>query len=166
MRRMHVLLAGLLLAASPAAAQAPDVAVTFVAPERYTDATFDGAYGEKGRAPALREIREHLERLGARHLKPGERLRIAVLDVDLAGQYEPWRPSAYHVRFLRAVTPPRITLRYTLEGQAGALASGQEVVSDLDYQRPLVRDTGRLPYEKAMLEDWFRRRFVERKPQG
>jgi hypothetical protein len=143
----------------PAAAE---VAVTFVAPERYTDASLYGGYDAGARELALHEIREDLQLLGKRWLTPGQTLSIQVLDVDLAGRFEPWRrPGIYDVRIMRDVTPPRIRLSYTLEEPGRPVRHGEETVSDIDYlSRPLLRRTGVvMPYEMAMLDDWFRARF-------
>jgi hypothetical protein len=95
--------AGLVLAAPAVAAQSP-VQVNFIQPERYIDAALYGGYGEKAQAPALTGIRTHLEKLGQRYLKPDQTLTVDVLDIDLAGQFEPWRALSYDVRYLRDIT--------------------------------------------------------------
>jgi Protein of unknown function (DUF3016) len=160
-----MLLTGLAIAAPPQAAIAA-VEVSFVNPKRYSDATLGGGYGDKAREPVLRNIREHLERLGARYLKPDQTLKIDVLDIDLAGRFEWWRPYAYNVRILRGVTWPRIAVRYTLQEDDRTLLSAEESVSDLNYQMRTAASLSSDPlkYEKAMLDDWFRARFVRFKP--
>jgi hypothetical protein len=160
-----VIMSGLASATLASAASAA-VEVSFVQPERYSDATLDQGYGAKAREPVLRVIREHLERLGARHLKPNQTLRIDVLDIDLAGRFEWWRPYAYNVRILRGVTWPRIAVRYTWEEEDRVLLVAEESISDLNYQtRVAVNLSGDpLKYEKVMLDDWFRSRFVKLKP--
>jgi hypothetical protein len=140
----------------------PDVRVAFVQPEHYTDANLYGGYGEKALEPALREIRQDLQHLGARYLQPGEVLSIEILDVDLAGRFEPWRALAQDVRFMREVTWPRIKLRYVLQSGMHPPLSAEEEVSDQTYllnAAVLGRSTQVMPYEKAMLENWFRARF-------
>ena len=151
----------------PAGANA-EVRVNFVNPEKYTDANLYGGYGERGREPALREIERDLQRLGQRYLKPGEVLTVDILNVDLAGQFEPWRAPAYDVRFMREVTWPQFKLRYRLEGTARPPLVGEELISDRMY---LWRAAGRasgtvMPYEKAMLEDWFETRFAKQTPSS
>jgi hypothetical protein len=167
----------------PAAASA-DVTVTFVHPEHFTDANLNGRYGgDKGREPALRTIAQDLQQLGQRYLPAGVTLTVEILDVDLAGRLEPWHAISYATRYMRDVTWPRIKLRYRLDGPGldrrglggpglGGSAqpiAGEETISDpmyLTHRTP--RDVGEpMPYEKAMLEDWFRARFVARaSPQG
>jgi hypothetical protein len=142
------------------------VTVTYVHPETFSDANLRGGYGEKARAPALDGIRQHLERLSQRTLKPDQNLKIEVLDLDLAGRLEPWHANAYDVRYMREITWPRMTLRYTLVQNGITLAQGEETISDMSY---LMDASARLSsdslrYEKTMLDDWFRKRFVRGLP--
>src|SRR5262249_16494318 len=58
------------------------VEVSFIHPERYTDAGF----GSSETQANCDEIARHLERLGQRYLGTGQDLKIDVLDVDLAGR--------------------------------------------------------------------------------
>ena len=160
-----MLLSGLAVVALSQAANSA-VEVSFVHPERYTDAALDQGYGGKAREPVLRHVREHLELLGARHLKANQTLRIDVLDIDLAGRFEWWRPYAYNVRILRGATWPRIVVRYTLQEEDRTLLVAEESISDLNYQTRMAVSLSRDPlrYEKAMLDDWFRTRFVKLQP--
>lgn len=145
----------LALAVTPASAE---VIVSFNAPERYTDA----GHRVADRDAVARALTRHLQRLGERHLAADQVLRIEVLDIDLAGRFEPWRPHAQDVRFLREVTWPRITLRYTLETGGHPAQAVEEKVIDQNYLTRIGvgRDSDSLYYEKQMLEDWFRARFA------
>ncbi len=78
---------------SPEAANA-GIKVSFIEPERYTDAGLHSEYGAKSRSATLTGIQQHLERLGERYLKPGQDLTIEVIDIDLAGPFELWRINA------------------------------------------------------------------------
>ena len=132
------------------------VIVRFVSPENYSDSGLgDGT---------LAGLRSHLQRLGQRYLARGQTLTVDVLDVDRAGQYEPWRYNLTDVRILRDVTPPRIKLRYVLTDGGKRTRSGEETLSDINYQmNPAARSSSdRLVYEKALLDDWFRRNFANR----
>jgi hypothetical protein len=158
-------IAALALAAGAGAASAA-VEVSFQHPERYTDAGLYWQHGPKAQAPTLKGIRRHLEKLSARYLRPGQSLRIQVLDIDLAGRYEPWRPFASDVRIMREITWPRIALRYELEQNGQVVASAEETLRDMNYlMRPRMGSSGDpLYFEKVMLDDWFRRRIVEQHP--
>lgn len=144
------------------------VAVTFVHPETYTDAGLYRAYSPRSREPAMEGIRRYLEGLGERALAPDQRLSIEVLDIDLAGRFESWRPAAYDVRFMTSITWPRIKLRYTLEHNGRVVDRAEESVQDMNYlaQAPYYGPTDPLRYEKAMLLNWFKARFVRRDVPG
>ena len=162
--RSLALLLGLAVAAGSLPARA-EVAVTFDHPERYTDAAlYSDRAGVRARQPAMDGIRQHLEHLGTRYLRPGQTLRIEVLDIDLAGRFEPWRPFASDVRFMREVTWPRITVRYSLEEGGKVRSAATETIVDQNYLSQVggYFQSDSLRYEKAMLDNWFRARFVER----
>ncbi|WP_284266303.1 DUF3016 domain-containing protein [Bradyrhizobium iriomotense] len=146
-----VVLMSALLGPSPGLA---GVKVRFINPERYTDAD---SFGGASREVTLAEFRAYLETLGRRLLAPGQNLSIDVLDIDLAGQDEP-RGRGTEVRVMRDVTPPRIKLRYTLSGGGRRTTSGEDDLSDMNYlMNSSGRLSGRYGYEKALLDDWFRR---------
>jgi len=150
-----------LLAATPATA-AGTVQVQFVAPERFSDA---GDVG-RDREANLKRLAQHLQALGEHTLADGQTLRIEVLDVDLAGRVK-HMGSRGDVRLLKGGADwPRIDLRYVLDTPGVATLRGEEHLADLNYlqQRPAQRLAEPLPYEKAMLDAWFKRRFATALP--
>jgi len=160
MTRRAILAAVLIVTALAPAQAGAGVNVRFVDPDRFTDA---GSNGFRAVDPGvLAEIKTHLQRLGGRFLTPGQNLTIDILDVDRAGMDEPWRGGSMgDVRIMRGVTPPRIKLRYVLGEKGKRARSGEETLTDINYQmNPSARFGGdRLVYEKALLDDWFRRMF-------
>lgn len=152
------LLPALTLAAAAANAA---VVVSFTGSERYSDAKSDGY----DRASALGGIERHLLELGKQYLPPDQTLRVEVLDVDLAGQLEMTR-RGYQVRVLRDTGDgPSIRLRYTLEAGGKVLDSREETLSDRAYmrlKRGINTDGAALYYERRLLDEWFKSRFVER----
>ena len=66
------------------------------------------------------------------------------------------------------MTWPRITVRYSLEESAAVRSSATETIVDQNYlgQASGYFQSDSLRYEKAMLDDWFRTRFVERRAQA
>lgn len=133
------------------------VSVAFVHPERYRDRDFRS---EAKRERITAELTRYLHKLDKRYLKSGQRLEIEVLDVRLAGQYEPWNTGLYDVRILRDSTPPRFKLRYTLRAGDRVLARGEETLTNATYLwSPAARRSERLAHEKELLADWFRKRF-------
>lgn len=166
MKVMGYLLGFLLTAFGFAAAAQASVEVTFIAPGRYTDAEIRRASSDpSGLKPTLTGIENHLKTLGSRYLPADQVLKIEILDIDLAGRYEPGRPFAYDVRVMRETEWPRIKLRYTLENKAGAvLSQGEETIRDQNYLHHVstYRAPDDLRYEKAMLDDWFQTRLALR----
>ncbi|GAB1717475.1 MAG: hypothetical protein NTAFB05_25170 [Nitrobacter sp.] len=130
------------------------VKVHFINPERYADA---GSFDAGGVDATLAAFRAYLEKLGARLLASNQNLTIDIRNIDLAGENEPSRFS--DVRIMRDVTPPRITLSYVLTEKGKRTRSGEETLTDINYQmNPSARLSGdRYAYEKALLDDWFRR---------
>ena len=116
----------------------------------------------------MRDVQAHLQRLADRHLGPGDALRIEVLDIDLAGDFNPLRRGGSELRVLTDITWPRMELRYTLSHDGQVIASGQERISDMNYLVMARRNTGsdRFIYERPMLDDWFARRIVAAKEHG
>lgn len=129
------------------------VNVRFVNPGRYTDAgLYDGS-----RASVEAALRAHLDRLGKRYLAPGQTLNIDIVDIDLAGYIDPMLYAFNNVRIMRGVTPPRIKLRYVLTERGRRTRSGDETLTDINYEmNPAARfSVNQYVYEKALLDDWF-----------
>jgi hypothetical protein len=158
------LLLVLLLIGLLAGALAGTARSVFVQPEKFTDI---GPFGDRREAAAnCDEIARHLQELAAAKLPQEQTLEVDVLDVDMGGRLEPWRHRIPEVRVMRAVTWPSIKLRYRLSAGGQVLASGEETLADMDYlERINAYPTGdSLRYEKRMLDDWFQKRLIERKP--
>jgi Protein of unknown function (DUF3016) len=87
------------------------------------------------------------------------------MNIDLAGQFEPWRALATDVRVMRDIYPPRITLRFKLIDNSRTSLEGEDELVDLNYlANPDTRLIGDpLRYEKAMLSGWFRNRLLSAK---
>ena len=165
-KRFSLLGASLLALATPALAATSSLTVSFVHPERFVDAGYSHSFAsEKERAQVLRDIEQHLRRLGERSLADGDALEIEVLDIDLAGRFEPFHSRfGSDVRIVRDITWPRIKLRYALTRGDHTVAGAEEWVTDMNYLMSSNRysSSDRLRYEKAMLDDWFEKRIVKR----
>jgi hypothetical protein len=145
-----------------ASSLAGTVNVSFIHPENFADASLQGGYGKSSEQATLEQLGHFLESLGPWYLKAGQTLALDVLNVDLAGRIEWWRRDFYDTRILRDVYPPRFTLKYRLVEAGQVLVESQETVVDPDYlANPGIyfSTSDPLRFEKAMLEDWFRRRF-------
>lgn len=145
-------------------AASAEVAVRFVAPERYTDAENRLGSGLSLRV-TLGEIRRILEIDGGRALRPGEQLTIDVLDIDLAGFEMPGANVPFGLRVVRDGTPPRFRLRYSLKEGRRLLLAGEEAVTDPNFLLRHPRFSGgTFDHERNLLRDWLQRRIAERRP--
>lgn len=160
------------LGTAPAAAQTPAgstgaVRVTYVAPERFTDAENDFGSGLPLRV-TLAGMTQILEQLGQARLHPGESLDLSVLDIDLAGFDRPSFGASPGFRVVTDATPPRIKLAYVLRRGGRVVAHGTDDVTDIDF--PLTANprlsTGPLYYERAALRGWFAKRFPTSRDAG
>ncbi len=142
------------------AAQAGTVTVSTNQEDRFTDAGTTPWQREAN----LRQLSEYLQGLGTQYLAPDRILTVELLDVDLAGEVKPIRSRGFDTRFVRGNADwPRIVVRYSLKSADGQVVkSGEETVADMDYLHHVAgyRTTASLPYEKRMLERWFKARFV------
>src|SRR6266542_1605415 len=79
--------------AAPATSKVPApsrVEVTFVNPEKFTDAADASRGSDWGRDSNLESLKEHIERRAASYIPEGQKLVVKITDVDLAGEIEPW----------------------------------------------------------------------------
>jgi DUF3016 family protein len=151
----RIMLVGFAFASSGALAA---VTVSHAEAGRYSDA------GDRGQANrTVDEIKRHLELLGERYLLPSQNLKIEIVDIDLAGRLRYSARRGEEIRVLDGGADwPSMKLRYTLESDGKVIDSREETVSDMSYLlKPAPSGSGALYYEKRMLDDWFRQRFVE-----
>ncbi len=158
------LLGAVAVGAHAADAEAPSpVTVSFESPEKFTDFTMSHASRDDGQEQLMSEFRAHLVHQARSLLQPGQRLEVRFLDIDLAGDFEPGRmhASADHIRFLKEIYPPKVTLEFKLLGADGKVISeGKRELRELGYLHVTRLPTSdNLRYDKAVLTDWMRREF-------
>jgi hypothetical protein len=152
-----------LLAAPPAAPATPPVSpveVVFVQPEKFTDVQESYMGSDKGRDSILATIKEYVQERAARYLAEGQKLTLSFTNIDLAGDFEPWRgPNFNDVRIIKDIYAPRMNFSYKLVDATGAVVKeGEEKLIDMAFQMSLspVNNSDSLRYEKAMLDNWLR----------
>ena len=157
---IHALVLMCFSAAVASNAAAGTVTVSFVNAASFSDAGTTPWEADTN----LKALSSHLQGLGQKYLPADQVLKFELLDVDLAGTIRPSRRSGTNFRIVKGgADGPRITLRYTLEMNGNPARSGEESVADINYTRGLTtaRESASLFYEKRMLDEWFKARFVE-----
>lgn len=154
-----------LFAAPPTAVTAPvaRVEVVFDQPEKFTDVKDSSVGSDKGRDEYLTLIKEYLEERVPYYLGAGQTLKLIFTDIDLAGDFEPWRgPDFSDVRIVKDIYPPRMSFSCKLVDANGAVVKeGQEKLVEMSFQM-LAGPSGSsdsLRYEKAMLDNWLRNKI-------
>jgi len=150
-----VLAAVLALLASSAAWA--EVTVSYVKPEEFTDIDRSPIDREN----TLKNFTDYFKSL-EKKLPAGQSLKIEVLDIDLAGRLYPRRAGS-EIRIMNGGADwPHMHLKYTLEQDGQVLRSGDEQLSNMDYQGRIGAyfDSDPLRYEKQMLDDWFKKTIV------
>ncbi len=147
----------------------PKVEVVFFEPDKFTDVR-DSAFSddEKARNATLGELRTYIVRQAGRLLSPGQQLKITVTDVDLAGDFEPWRGGQWaDVRIVKEIYPPEIKLAYQLTSEDGTvLKQGDRELRDMSFMMTLSIDRNDpLRFEKDMLDSWLREEFRGVRPK-
>ena len=154
-------IAALLFTCAAAAQTGGTVNVSFIEPERFSDAGDRSYYY----SPAtLKKIEQYLQYLGQHYLPDGAVLKVEVTNVDLAGELRPVPSRGDQVRIVRGAADwPRFSLRYTLEGSGLPVKQGEEALANLDYANalPNIGSYEPMRYEKLLLEAWFKARFVQ-----
>lgn len=166
------ILAGTMLLAACAAPPVNDragttplnVRVEYINPEKFTDVGDRSLSSDAVRADYLEQLRRHLLQRAAARLPAGQNLAVSITDVDMAGNFEPWRIRLGDTRIIRDVYPPRINLNFKLTGDNGKviregnrqLRNSAFLMSVLSYRNDVLR------YEKALLDDWLERELSGR----
>lgn len=150
------------LAAAAVTATESSVSVKFVNPEQFTENRMYGVQDRFNRIDYLAQLKAYLIKQGQAILEPGQSLHVDIIDIRLAGAYEPWRgPQWNYVRIMRDAYPPQIDLNFRLVDRDGkVLREGKRVLRDPAYLTDvgLPAATGAsLHYDKALLRRWLRR---------
>lgn len=137
------------------------VEVLFDHPENFTDLKDSYMATDRGRDAYAETIREYLQQNAARRLPEGQKLSITFTDIDMAGEFEPWRgPAASDVRIIKDIYIPRMKFTYRItDAQDAVIKEGKAELSDLNFQMNLptsINSSDPLRYEKRLLDDWMR----------
>jgi hypothetical protein len=136
--------------------------VVFFEPQKFTDVK-DSYMGDSDRTTYLDQIRDHVLEQAKYYVPQGHHLSVTFTDIDMAGDFEPWRgPRWDDVRIVKDIYPPRITLSFRLTDAAGnVVKEGKRDLRDLAFLMKInmsFRDDP-VRHEKALLDDWLRDEF-------
>lgn len=136
--------------------------VIFSQPEKFADVreAYNGT--DKGRDAILDQIKDYLVLRAKNYVPAGQKLQVTFTDIDMAGDFEPWRgPEMMDVRIVKDVYPPKIDLQYKLVGPGGAvIKEGKRQLRDLAFMMKLsINRDDNIRFEKALLDDWLRADF-------
>ena len=138
------------------------ITVDYVQPEKFTDVKERQFKTAPEKNAHLKNLKSWLEKEGAKHIADGQTLRLRILDIDLAGDFEPWNgPSFQDVRVLKDIYPPRIKLQFTLQGSDGKVISeGERELRNLSYlMESSFASRNALEHDERLLQDWLRKEF-------
>ncbi|MGC4072763.1 MAG: DUF3016 domain-containing protein [Nibricoccus sp.] len=155
--------------ADPTAAAQADarVEVVYVNPEKFTDVKTSEIGLERDRDHILAQIKDFLVERATKQVPEGQKLVISISDIDLAGDFEPWRgPQFTDVRVVKDLYPPRVNLSFKLTDASGTVVEeGERQLRDLSFQMTATPafSSDSLRYEKALLDNWLRDEFPKSK---
>jgi hypothetical protein len=151
-----VALCGLLLSL-PSIAQDVPVEVQYVRAENFADVGNQRFSDERIRAAYLEQLRGHLVKQAAPLLATGERLSVSVTELDMAGEFEAWRPPSGEARIVNDVYPPRIDLSFRLAATDGkVIKEGARTLLDPAFLKGANQyPDDPLRYEKALIDRWL-----------
>jgi hypothetical protein len=136
--------------------------VLFFEPQKFTDVR-DSYMGDPDRTTYLEQIRDHLLEQAKYYVPEGHKLAVTFTDIDMAGDFEPWRgPRWDDIRVVKDIYPPRMVLTFRLTDAEGKVVKeGKRDLRDLAFMMKITmsfRDDA-VRHEKALLDDWLRSEF-------
>jgi hypothetical protein len=136
------------------------VEVVFFEPEKYTDVRDSFNSDDPTRTGYLDQLRDYIVQQARYYVPEGQKLYVTFTDIDMAGDFEPWRgPRFDDVRIIKDIYPPRINLSFRLvDAEGNIIKQGQRELKDLAFQMRITSafQDDPLRYEKSLLDDWMR----------
>lgn len=141
-----------------AATNTDPVMIDWIKPEKFRDV--DTANGNKKRyqARVMKELEKYIQQELPKFLNDGQRIKLKVYDLDLAGDVRPMMAAGNDIRVIKSIYPPMIDIEYSVVDNNGKVIKEQRKrFRDMAFNMgsPLVASK-QLGYEKAMLKKWMR----------
>jgi hypothetical protein len=147
---------------------AGSVNVVFQNPEKFTDVKSSSMGSDRDRDAILEQIKGYVEHEAADRVPAGHTLTITFRDLDMAGDFEPWRFEARDVRIVKDLYPPRAKVSFRLADASGnGVKEGDRSLSDMAFMMttPIDRND-ELRYEKQLLRNWIDNEFARNKKKS
>ena len=132
-------------------------------PEGFRDADYYYNGGAKSKEIVIKNLTKYFTREAKRQLPEGSVLELTVTELDLAGDFEPWRsPQWNDVRIVKDIYPATIEFDYKYIGPDGAVVDeGSERLRDTLIPRSIVAvqigRTESYPYVKNLMRKFMRK---------
>lgn len=132
-------------------------------PSEFRDADYYYNGGEKSKEIVIKNLTKYFTKEAERQLPEGTVLEIKVTELDLAGDFEPWRaPTWNDVRIVKDIYPALIEFDYKYIGADGVVISeGSERLRDTLIPRSItavqIGRTENYPYVKNLMRKWMRK---------
>ena len=153
---------GLAVSAAPTTRTIARAEVNFFEPQKFTDVR-DSYMGDFERTTYLDSIRDHVLQQAKYYVPEGHTLVVTFTDIDMAGDFEPWRgPRFDDIRIVKDIYPPRIALAFRLtDAEGNVVKEGKRELRDLSFMMKITTSFRDDPvrHEKALLDDWLRAEF-------
>ena len=164
-RAILVTLLGILSALALGAAERRTIAraeVLFFEPQKFTDVK-DSYMGEYDRTTYLDQIRDHFLEKAKYYVPEGHKLSVTFTDIDMAGDFEPWRgPRWDDIRVVKDIYPPRMVFSFRLtDAEGNVVKEGRRDLRDMGFMMKITMgfSDDSVRHEKALLDDWLRSEF-------
>lgn len=143
--------------------------VEFSHPEKFVDFRNYDRGRDNGQPAMMADLQLHIHQLAERYLPAGQRIHITFTNIDLAGRVLPIRGGGEFQRYVEDFYPPRLWFSYRLmDAQGQVLESGDESLVNFSFLRLASRSAAyrnnSLPYEKSLLDHWWRDHFGGAEP--
>jgi hypothetical protein len=129
-------------------------------PESFSEIRYSHNPRESRRGHWVQDLAEYTRQRAQSRLPEGQTLEVEFVDIDRAGEFEPWRGiDVEDTRFIRDIYPPRIVLTFKRTDASGAvIAEGERKLLDVAFMGSVNRmNTDTLRYEKQMIDQWLAR---------
>ena len=152
----------LAVSAAPTTRTIARAEVNFFEPQKFTDVR-DSYMGDFERTTYLDSIRDHVLQQAKYYVPEGHTLVVTFTDIDMAGDFEPWRgPRFDDIRIVKDIYPPRIALAFRLtDAEGNVVKEGKRELRDLAFMMKITMSFRDDPvrHEKGLLDDWLRAEF-------